>query len=105
MKDYVLFTFMQVELKGICLVETGEGNGSPLQYACLENPVDGGAWWATAHGVSNSYLKKVRAYFLFLSQNSVSALKTCLMEEFKRHTRSHPSQISPRSTSSSQPSI
>ena len=45
MKDYVLFTFMQVELKGICLVETGEGNGSPLQYACLENPVDGGAWY------------------------------------------------------------
>ena len=25
----------------------GEGNGNPLQYSCLENPVDGGAWWAT----------------------------------------------------------
>ena len=30
----------------------GEGNGNPLQYSCLENPVDGGAWWATVHGVS-----------------------------------------------------
>ena len=30
----------------------GEGNGSPLQYSCLENPMDGGAWWATVHGVS-----------------------------------------------------
>ena len=28
---------------------TGEGNGSPLQYSCLENPVDGGAWWAAVH--------------------------------------------------------
>ena len=32
----------------------GEGNGSPLQYSCLENPMDGGAWWATVHGVANS---------------------------------------------------
>ena len=29
----------------------GEGNGNPLQYSCLENPMDGGAWWATVHGV------------------------------------------------------
>ena len=29
---------------------TGEGNGNPLQYSCLENPVDGGAWRATVHG-------------------------------------------------------
>ena len=30
------------------------GNGSPLQYSCLEKPVDRGAWWATVHGVSKS---------------------------------------------------
>ena len=30
----------------------GEGNGNPLQYPCLENPMDGGAWWATVHGVA-----------------------------------------------------
>ena len=29
----------------------GEGNGNPLQYFCLENSIDGGAWWATVHGV------------------------------------------------------
>ena len=28
----------------------GEGNGNPLQYSCLENPMDRGAWWATVHG-------------------------------------------------------
>ena len=33
----------------------GEGNGNPLQYSCLENPVDGGAWWATVHGVTKSW--------------------------------------------------
>ena len=32
----------------------GEGNGNPLQYSCLENPMDGGAWWATGHGVAKS---------------------------------------------------
>ena len=29
----------------------GEGNGNPLQYSCLGNPMDRGAWWATVHGV------------------------------------------------------
>ena len=31
-----------------------EGNGTPLQYSCLENPMDGGAWWAAVHGVTKS---------------------------------------------------
>ena len=30
----------------------GEGNGTPLQYSCLENPMDRGAWWAAVHGVA-----------------------------------------------------
>ena len=30
----------------------GEGNGNPLQYSCLENPMDRGSWWATVHGVT-----------------------------------------------------
>ena len=32
----------------------GEGNGNPLQYSCLENLMDRGAWWATVHGVAKS---------------------------------------------------
>ena len=32
----------------------GEGNSNPLQYSCLENPMDRGAWWATIHGVTKS---------------------------------------------------
>ena len=33
----------------------GEGNGNPLQYFCLENPMDRGAWWATVHEVTKSW--------------------------------------------------
>ena len=35
-------------------MKSGEGNGTPLQYSCLENPLDGGAWRATVHGVAKS---------------------------------------------------
>ena len=35
----------------------GEGNGNPLQYSCLENPMDGGAWLATVHGVAKSWTR------------------------------------------------
>ena len=33
----------------------GEGNGNPLHYSCLENPMDRGIWWATVHGVAKSW--------------------------------------------------
>ena len=36
------------------VMDLGENNGTPLQYSCLENPMDGGAWWATVHGVAKS---------------------------------------------------
>ena len=35
----------------------GEGNGTQLQYSCLKNPMDGGAWWAAVHGVSRSWTR------------------------------------------------
>ena len=34
--------------------ENGEGNGTPIQYSCLENPMDNGAWWAAVHEVAKS---------------------------------------------------
>ena len=36
---------------------SGGGNGSPLQYSCLENPMDGGAWWAAVQGVAKSWTR------------------------------------------------
>ena len=38
---------------------TGEGNGKPLQCSCLENPRDGGAWWAAVYGVTQSDMTEV----------------------------------------------
>ena len=38
--------------KLVLVWRSGEGNGTPLQYSCLENPMDGGAWWAAVHGVA-----------------------------------------------------
>ena len=38
-------------------VNLGEGNGTPLQYSCLENLMDGGAWWAAVHGVAKSWIR------------------------------------------------
>ena len=41
----------------------GEGNGNPLQYSCLENSMNGGAWWAIVHGVSKNQTRL--SYFTF----------------------------------------
>ena len=42
--------------------KNGEGNGNPLQYSCLENPMGGGDWWAAVHGVAKS---QTRLHFHF----------------------------------------
>ena len=42
-----------------------EGNGNPLQYSCLGNPMDGGAWWATVHGVAKSRTQLSNFTFTF----------------------------------------
>ena len=43
----------------------GEGNGILLQYSCLENSMDGGAWWATVHGVTKSWTRLSDFTFTF----------------------------------------
>ena len=42
-----------------------EGNGTPLQYSCLANPLDGGAWWAAVHGVARSRTRLSNFTFTF----------------------------------------
>ena len=42
-----------------------EGNGTPLQYSCLENPMDEGAWWAAVHGVTKSQTRLSDFTFTF----------------------------------------
>ena len=43
----------------------GEGNGNPLQYSCLENPMGGGAWWAAVHAVTKSLTQLSEFTFTF----------------------------------------
>ena len=53
----------------------GEGNGNPLQYSCLENPMDWGAWWSTVHGVTKSQVQ--------LSTNDQLTYEHILVQEAK----------------------
>ena len=46
-------------------VHVGEGNGTPLQHSRLENPMDGGAWWAAVHGVAESWMRLSDFTFIF----------------------------------------
>ena len=54
----------------------GEGNGNPLQYSCLENPRDGGAWWAAVHGVAQS-----RTRLKWLSSSSSRKITFTLLHQ------------------------
>ena len=47
----------------------GEENGNPLQYSCLENPMDGGAWWATVHRIAKSRTRLSGFTFTFILHN------------------------------------
>ena len=47
--------FSKLPIYGVIALFVGEGNGTPLQYSCLENPMDRGAWWAAVHGVAKSW--------------------------------------------------
>ena len=53
---------MQVEVRNVGLIpgsgrSPGRGHGNPLQYSCLENPIDRVAWWATVHRVAKSWTR------------------------------------------------
>ena len=59
----------------------GEGNGTPLQYSCLENPMDGGAWWAAVHGVTKSQtrLSNFTCTFHFHALEKEMATHSCVL--------------------------
>ena len=51
---FSLYSNTNLSIKLSLITFFGEGNGTPLQYSCLENPMDGGAWWAAVQGVARS---------------------------------------------------
>ena len=61
-------TSWQIEGEKVeAVTDYGEGNGTPLQYSCMENPMDGGAWWTTVHGVAKSWTRLSDFTFTFHS--------------------------------------
>ena len=82
------FTFFHFHFSLSCI---GEGNGNPLQCSCLENPRDGGAWWAAVYGVAQSRTRHLAAaassfHVLILEKemathSSILAWKTIWREE------------------------
>ena len=55
--NYTSFSILSIQL--------GEGDGAPLLYSCLENHMDGGAWWAEVHGVAESQTRLSNFTFTF----------------------------------------
>ena len=51
-----LYLYLYIHTYIYIYIYVGEGNGTPLQYSCLENPTDGGAWWAAIHGVAEGQI-------------------------------------------------
>ena len=56
----------------------GEGNGNPLQYSCIENSVDGGAWWATVRGVAESQTRVRDWAHTFVKDKVPAGMWVCL---------------------------
>ena len=69
----------KVKVKSICgrfRISIREGNGTPLQYSCLENPVDRGAWWAAVHEVTKSRTRLRDLIFTFHFHAQEKAMAT-----------------------------
>ena len=57
--------YFTVRFYSACKDKMGQGNGTPLQHSCLENPMDAGAWWAAVHGVTKSRTRLSNVTFTF----------------------------------------
>ena len=65
----------------IFILSSGEGNGNPLQYSCLENPVDRGAWWAAVHRVTQSRTRLKRlSMHAWIGEGNNSPLQCSCLE-------------------------
>ena len=75
----------------------GEGNGNPLQYSCLENPMEGGPWWAAVHGVAQSqrWLKRLSSSSSSSSSSGIVGSYDSFIPSFLRnlHTVFHSDYI------------
>ena len=66
--------YPEMSLWSILSKRVGEGNGNPLQYSCLENPMGGGAWWAAVHGVAKSQTRLSDFTFFHFSLSCIGEM-------------------------------
>ena len=70
---------MQVFSLSEVIEQSGEGDGTPLQYSCLENPMDGRAWWAAVYGVAQSRTRLKQLSSSSIEQSVIPfKLQTCV---------------------------
>ena len=102
--------FPRVDYRKYCYSTHGEGNGNPLQYSCLENPVDRGGWRATVHGVAKSRTQRSNQrewthgavdffssswfHFLWIVTHKLMELDFCLFSGTFRTTHPHTVSVS-----------
>ena len=71
----------------------GEGNDTPLQYCCLENPMDGESWWAAVHGVAtsqtqlNNYIRKSPLKYIIYLKRKSKIIKTFIRKHKRKSSR------------------
>ena len=78
----------------------GEGNGNPLQYSCLENPRDGGAWWAAVHGVTQSRTRLKRLSSSSSKVEEPECVCVCIIYKFIYYVKCHYTSSNPIHSSS-----
>ena len=75
----------------------GEGNANPLQYSCLENSIDRGAWWATVHGVAKSWTQLsdfcFTSVYMPISNSHALWFLNSKSPQVLRHTHAHTSSL------------
>ena len=78
-----IYTLHKTEKKALQTLKTGERNGNPLQYSCLENPMDGEAWWATVHGVAKSWTRLSDFTFFLILEITIEKFSTKEKSKFR----------------------
>ena len=66
--------YPEMSLWSVLSKRVGEGNGNPLRYSCLENPMGGGAWWAAVHGVAKSQTRLSDFTFFHFSLSCIGEM-------------------------------
>ena len=91
-----MFSIFTYSISAWSVTQSREGNDTPLPYSCLENPVEGGVWWATVHGVAKSQTRLRDFTFTFIRIYTVADRTTYICAKL---LQSYPTLWDPRDCS------